>query len=110
MDRHTNPRLNRRYLEQADADYWLGPKGKDMGWAALHPTQIHPHRNPAKSGILRVTSNGDEERSNPVSFSETRVCPGVGVNRIRRSGGIPQEANAAGKAGRYADVGTVLCR
>ncbi len=27
MDRQTNPRLNRRYFEQAYADYGLGPKG-----------------------------------------------------------------------------------
>jgi len=41
MDRHTNPCLNRRYVEQAYADYGLGPKGKAKGWAPLHVTQIH---------------------------------------------------------------------
>ena len=35
---------------------------------------------------------------------------GAGVNRIPYSGRIPQEAKAAGKAGRYADVGTVVLR
>jgi len=34
--------------------------------------------------------------------------PGGGVNRILDRRGIPQEAKAAGKAGRYADVGTVI--
>jgi hypothetical protein len=41
MARHTNPWLNRRYVEQASADYGLGPKGKAKGWAPLHVTQIH---------------------------------------------------------------------
>jgi hypothetical protein len=36
--------------------------------------------------------------------------PGGGVNHIPDRSGIPQEANAAGKAGRYADVGTVIFR
>jgi hypothetical protein len=39
-----------------------------------------------------------------------RAPHGAGVNRMRHSGGIPQEANAAGKARGYADVGTVVCR
>ncbi len=41
MDRHTNPRLNRRDVEQAYAVYRLGPQGKEKGWAPLHVTQIH---------------------------------------------------------------------
>jgi len=57
MDRHTNPRLNRRYLEQAYADYGLGPKGTDKGWAALHPTQRHSRetRRRVESFIERQT-------------------------------------------------------
>jgi hypothetical protein len=34
--------LNRRYVGQAYADYWLGPKGKDKGRASLQSTRIHP--------------------------------------------------------------------
>src|ERR1700693_5165276 len=41
MGRQTNPRLNRRDVEQAYADYGLGPKGKDKGWAPLQVTQRH---------------------------------------------------------------------
>ena len=36
--------------------------------------------------------------------------PGGGVNRLLERRGIPQEAKAAGKASREADVGTVRCK
>ncbi len=105
MDRQPNPRLNRRYLEHAYADYGLGPKGKARGWAALHLTQGHPHRNPAKSGVLHAASNGEKERSTLVPFSVMSRC-----QPDTARGGIPQEAKAAGKARGYADVGTVVGR
>ncbi len=105
MDRHTNPRLNRRYLEQAYADYGLGPKGTARGWAVLQLTQGHPHRNPAKSGVLHAATNEEKERSNLVPFSVMSRC-----QPDTARGGIPQEAKAYGKAARYADVGTVVGR
>ena len=80
----------------------LGQNGTDRGWATLQSTQRHSRRNPAKSGVLHAASYGEEERSNPVSFSIMRRC-----QPHTARGGIPQEANASGKARGYADVGTV---
>jgi bifunctional N-acetylglucosamine-1-phosphate-uridyltransferase/glucosamine-1-phosphate-acetyltransferase GlmU-like protein len=76
-----------------------------MGWAIRHLTQIHPlqTRRKVESFLERHTKNRNEVTL--LSFSPRWR---VGVNRIQESGGIVQEANALGKAKRYADVNTVV--
>jgi len=40
----------------------LAQTGKDRGWASPKPTQMHPRRNPAESGLLPPAQNGSSER------------------------------------------------
>ncbi len=54
-----------------------------------------------------ATQNEYQERSNPTALS-TEVDWRAGVNRMRRTGGIAEDANALGKAQGHADVGTMI--
>jgi len=108
-------------------DYWLRPKGKDKGRAFLEPTRRHPretrrrvrscpsHQTKLRNGITPARSqtsaiggrcSGLGRHCNP----SLKTVPRRDLSRCQPEtirGRIPQEAKAAGKAGRYADVGTV---
>lgn len=48
MGRHTNSRLNCRYIEQAYLGYRLGPKGHGEGLDDLRAIQIASQKYPGK--------------------------------------------------------------
>lgn len=107
MDRYTNLLLNRRQVVQAH------PKSRacsqnGTGWRAerippLFGNTLIPI--PANSKVLRPTSNGNQERDNPLKALQ--ACLEQVVSRMPCWGRIASEANARGKAVGYADGGTV---
>ena len=81
-------------------------KAPDLGPAIHEASGIHPTQVPAEFSTLRPSPNPGQERSNLVRALWTldrRRCQPHGAR-----GGIPQEANACGKAVGYADVGAVM--
>jgi hypothetical protein len=71
----------------------LGQKGTEKGWAALQSPQRHPQETRRSVGSYLQQQT---EIRNGVTLC--RAPHGAGVNRMRHSGGIPQDAKAAGKA------------
>jgi hypothetical protein len=88
----------------------LPKTGRDEGLAALFPTSVHPHSNPAESAALRSRKtdarNGLTGAFTP--FWTVVEAQKQAVSRKRRVGRIAREANASGKARGYADVGTTV--
>jgi hypothetical protein len=73
----------------------------ENGWTLLRVIQRHPASIPANSETLRATPNSTQERSNS---SLALLSPKrAGVNRMLVRKGMVSEANARGKATRYAD-------
>lgn len=94
--------LNR--LSRADE-----PAQNGNGWRAGHQPSVSGDTLatiPADSGVLRSASNESQERNNP--GRALRPCRSRLSAACSAVGGIASEANAPGKAGGYADGGTVL--
>ena len=66
--------------------------------------QCSPHTNPEECAALNLRKTSDRNGVTNAALSNTI---GAGVNRMPSIGRIVQEANAAGKAGGYADVDTI---
>jgi len=103
MDRHTNSRLNCRYIEQAYLGYRLGPNGHGERLDVLRSIQAASQSIPANSEILSSTPNENQERHNSPSVLQYIE---EGVNRMLMVSRIVSEAKARGKAAGYADGNT----
>lgn len=103
----TNARSTVVRIEQAHAGSRACPKRDRICAASGFRTDWHPRAiNPAEKCGPKVTQNGDQERGNPLRSSlgsREQV-----VNRKDAAGRIAREANASGKAGGYADAGTMV--
>lgn len=103
----TNARRTVVRIEQAHAGYRACPKREWRLAASGFRTDWHPRAiNPAEKCGPKVTTNGHQERCNPLRSSP---CSREQViHRMGAEGRIAREANASGKAGGYADAGTVV--
>ena len=68
--------------------------------------RLHTHTNPVDSAVLTFAQNESQERGNPPLA--LRIRSEQVVSRMPVEGRMGQEANAAGKAGGYADVAPIF--
>ena len=106
----TNARKTVVRIEQAHTGYRACPKREGRLAASGFRTDWHPRAiNPAEKCGPKVTTNGHQERCNPLRSSLDDSREQV-IHRMGAEGRIAREANASGKAGGYADAGTVVRR
>jgi hypothetical protein len=106
MDSETNARATVVRIEQAHAGSRACPKREGLKAASGFRTDWRPRAgNPAEECDPTATQNVDQEQGN----RQRSLLGNVEqvVSRMSASGGIAREANATGKAGGYADAGTV---